>query len=476
MRVSQRFKLGLSQSELDFVDVDIRNDVPLCLDPRALRLLRTSWGQECVSLVQDYFTAVLGAVRDDDVSEGRRLLGGLHEPNETHLGLSRGSSKGSAIGEDLASDLWDSLSQNKAVRASGLLEDLEETALLVPGIDRDRISDIVTNVIREPLIRYTQAMCGHYGIPVVAGIDSGPLWSPAVNDWLSHPVSLPRVPSGKLLLVPKSIVRRKLDFNQSDYFNHYVLEYLKGVELSAGSSLVQLLKDGTPRVTKKDLKVKYGTGKTVAADLTREYPDMLDQYRSRDPRRSPPLSHEDLANGKRDLPRWDDALADLQRVPTGSAAAKRYEDAVEKVLSLVMHPDLTFPVREHKIHQGRKRIDIVYTNAAGTGFFDWLARHYPAAHVVIECKNYPGDPANPELDQIAGRFSPSRGRVGLLCCRRFENKDLFWERCVDTAHDDRGWIIPMDDDDLADLVGIRKSDDTLALWEFYKARFDRLID
>jgi len=383
--VSQRYKLGLAQPEVDFVDVDVRKDVAVYIDPRALRLLRTQWGQECVSLVQDFFASVLAAVQRQDEAEGISLLSGLHEPNETHLGLSRGRSAGSGIGEDLAAALWVSLSDNEAVRSSGLLEDLEETALLVTNIDRDRISDITTNIIREPLIRYTQAMAAYYGIALVDGIDSGPLWSPSTGSWESRHVRLPVVPSGKLLLVPKAIVRRKLDFNYSDYFNNQVLEYLKGVEIAAGSALVHLLKDKTPRVTKKALKEKYGTGKNVAVDLTREYPDMLDQYRtSKRDRPKSPLTHEELAFGPRDLPKWDEAIKELRTIPTGNAGSSKYEAAVERVLSMATHGELTFPTRERRIHEGRKRIDIVYTNCAATGFFNWLARHFSFATTTAD--------------------------------------------------------------------------------------------
>lgn len=36
MRVSEFYSLGLTQGSLDFVDVDVENDVPLFIDPRAI--------------------------------------------------------------------------------------------------------------------------------------------------------------------------------------------------------------------------------------------------------------------------------------------------------------------------------------------------------------------------------------------------------------------------------------------------------
>ena len=70
----------------------------------------------------------------------------------------------------------------------------------------------------------------------------------------------------------------------------------------------------------------------------------------------------------------------------------------------------------------------------------------------MECKNYSSDPANPELDQLAGRFSPNRGRVGFLLCRTIDDMERFINRCIDTFRDDRGLIVPLTDDDVIDLL------------------------
>jgi hypothetical protein len=133
------------------------------------------------------------------------------------------------------------------------------------------------------------------------------------------------------------------------------------------------------------------------------------------------------------------------------------------------------PQKEAEIHEGRKRIDILYVNSGASPFWHWLSEHYPAAHVIVECKNYGNDIANEELDQLAGRFSPSRGKIGLSLSRSFDNKDLFWKRCIDTAHDDREFIIPLDDEDLSEMVGLVKAKNGTAMFGFLKERFDRLV-
>ena len=73
-------------------------------------------------------------------------------------------------------------------------------------------------------------------------------------------------------------------------------------------------------------------------------------------------------------------------------------------------------------------------------------------YVMIEYKNYESEIANPELDQLAGRFSSTRGNFGIICCRKFEDRDLFIERCRDTLRDGRGLIIPLDDSTIIDML------------------------
>jgi hypothetical protein len=82
---------------------------------------------------------------------GEALLRALREPNETHLGLSKGRSRGHALGNESAHDVWSALSRSEAAK-SGLLKDLEDTVLMIEGISVDIVSDMTTNIIRGPLI------------------------------------------------------------------------------------------------------------------------------------------------------------------------------------------------------------------------------------------------------------------------------------------------------------------------------------
>lgn len=140
----------------------------------------------------------------------------------------------------------------------------------------------------------------------------------------------------------------------------------------------------------------------------------------------------------------------LRQIPFGQANASAFHNLIIGALEMIFYPYLINPVKEREIHEGRKRIDITFDNAADGGIFYRLSEifHLPCPYVFIECKNYTGDVANPELDQLAGRFSFNRGRVGFLVCRNIESYALFVNRCKDTYRDDRGLIVPLTDDDI----------------------------
>ena len=85
------------------------------------------------------------------------------------------------------------------------------------------VSDAVCNIIRGPLVRYTQDMCRYYGIPLQADVASGPVWNPHLVTWEEQLIELPVVDHARLLLVPKAIARVSFSFSSDEYFRHYLL-------------------------------------------------------------------------------------------------------------------------------------------------------------------------------------------------------------------------------------------------------------
>ncbi|PMY39314.1 MULTISPECIES: hypothetical protein [Pseudomonas] len=477
MRISEFYKLDRNQSQLDFVDVRLETDVPVFLDPTAIKSLESPWGNELSSLLQSFFETVLLNIKGGKDQVAQALLASLSERNEFHLGYSKGKSQGHAFGVKSAETVWGALSKSNA-SLTGLLEDLEDTCLLIEGVGPDMVSDAVSNILRGPLIKYTQDMCAYYGIPMSTGVVSGPIWDPVKGKWIDGYVTLPIAGSfGKVIFVPKILVRQKLSYKVDEYYRHYLLPEMQMAELKARTSLVEVLRDGRERVTKKALMDKYGSDKLAIVNMTLKYPHALEDYREAKRDKSPPpLSHEAIADVESvDKPDWNALKSALMAIPTGNDSATAYENIIEKIFSSLFYPSLCNPTKQHSIHDGRKRVDITYTNEAKVGFFHWVGLHYPSSMIFVECKNYGKELGNPEVDQLSSRFSPRRGTVGILTCRTVQDKSRLAARCHDTATDSRGYIIVLDDEDVCALVDERLRDLESCSYALLRSKFMELI-
>jgi hypothetical protein len=267
MHVIERYNMSCTQGAIDFVDADTATDNAVFIDPRAIRLQHGWLEDECVAYLVSFFSEFLDAIHRNRSDYVRELMRRLGEPNETHLGFSRGRSRGRALAGERAIEFADKISQSKAA-ATGLLQDLEDTALFVPKVGKDLLSDMTTQIIRGPLIRYTQRMCEYHEIPMEQQY-SGHVWNPDSLEWDEAYVDLPRTPEGTLIFVPKSIVRHSLIVDSGRYFRGYLVPYLREEEIERGSDLVKLLRGGRRGgVTVKDLEKKYGSDKPSIVDQT----------------------------------------------------------------------------------------------------------------------------------------------------------------------------------------------------------------
>jgi hypothetical protein len=482
VHVTEQYHLGISQAEVDFVDVDTATDNPIFIDPRAVRIRSGDFFDQCAACLVSYFTEVLDAIKLNQPSKVRSLMRRLGEPNETHLGFSKGPSRGRGLRGEKSDALADSITRSRAAK-TGLLKDLEDTSFLVPGIGRDLLSDMTTQIIRGPLVEYTQRMCDYYDIPMEVQY-SGHIWNADSLDWKEDYVRLPRTSEGTLLLIPKTIVRHQPIFNSQKYFTGYLAPILEDEELRSDSQLVSLLKDGNRVVDRAKLRGKYGDDKdSVVKQTLRLNKVPLENYRANTAQiTAPPLLNEDIAGtiGAQNID-FMGAYRKIKAIAPGPDGATLYHRAVRDLLTALFYPSLANVKIEREIHDGRKRIDITYDNLAVLGFFEWVNRGFHCPLITVECKNYARDLGNPELDQMIGRFSDLRGRLGLIVCRSFENKALFLSRCKDASSDRNGFIIALDDDDLErlsqeaeELRGEEKLSERFA-FPLLRERFDRLI-
>ncbi|WP_321424284.1 hypothetical protein [uncultured Bacteroides sp.] len=450
MKISSIFNLNKSQAELDFVDIDPTEDTPLFLDPFFLSKKQDDWSINATLTLRNFFQRLINLIREGSESEAKELFDYLHEPNSTCLGLSTDNPQGKGIGNQDTDKIYDSLLRSRAIQ-TGLIQDIEDNILFVENFGKDKLSDMTTNIITKYLLLYTQNQCRLHNIVLTPNIPSPFFWNAHDNEWQTEYTDMLIINQQKILLVPKGVVSYSKAYTPDKYYNQFVLEFLQNEHLRLQTTLVQRRNNGTQFVTKKSLKAEVPLSKEFLRQFTQEHPEVLETFKNSTDVESLTNLEIDNFNIQQIVQRL---ITSLQQIPSGAEHASDFHNIIIGILEILFYPHLINPKKEREIHEGRKRIDITFDNAAKKGIFYRLpeTHHIPCPYLYVECKNYSRDITNPELDQIAGRFSFQRGKVGLVVCRSIENLNLFINRCKDTYRDDRGLIIPLVDNDLILLL------------------------
>jgi hypothetical protein len=363
-RFSKYFQLHKTQHELDFVDVSNEYDTPVYVDPYAIQTRDDLWADQASEKIRNFFVELLHCLRTGQDDRAINIMTNLREPKETFLGVSSGEPNGRGVGKVQAAQMIHAIRKSTAF-ATGMLDDLAEMALYVEGIGRDKISDLTTNIIRDLLTNYTKEQCKLLNIPV-KNYASPPAWDSEDKNWKSFYTELPHIDGSPVLLVPKYIVRRQLSIDSQDFFNKQITNFLVEENLSANTSLVKIVKK-KPKVFKKDVRKQFDYSKEKIAEFVKAHPEVLNLYKELAKKHG---IVQDLNDEDPSVFAVCGKLAEaFAFVETGPKDANKYHDLCVGALTALFHPDLILPKKEWEIDQGRKRIDLVFTNACSQGFF-----------------------------------------------------------------------------------------------------------
>src|SRR5690606_16200495 len=112
-----------------------------------------------------FFQYLVDSNKVSDKKVIKTLLNALHEVDEVALRYSSGKPNGRGIGGIQAKEIQATFESSQASQ-SGDIKDIADCALMIPEINRDKISDITSNILKKPLIEFTQQQCKKHGIPV----------------------------------------------------------------------------------------------------------------------------------------------------------------------------------------------------------------------------------------------------------------------------------------------------------------------
>lgn len=456
MKISEALSLNKSQFELDFIDIDLDGDIPLFIDPIYISKCNTPMINKMYATLNNFFEYLLELVSVGKIEEAKRIFSNLNEVNDIHLGLSKGKSRGNGIGNKYEDDIFNNILEI-AQKHEGLLSQLQDIRALVKGVDKDRMSDMIANIIKKELIEYTKQQCDLNNIETTPEVQTGFYWDSSKKAWENTLDEMLVINNKRIILVPRLIVSYSKEYTTSKYIQHFALNFLQEQNIRDNTPLVQKYtnKKGKTRiwVTKKSIREKeYEEGRRLDKDwavtFTEKNPKIFNDF------------NEQMKKIKVDSKINTEGIDEqtiaaflkqkLLSIKPGRDSAAEYHNLITGILELLFYPNLTNPKKETPIHERRKRIDITFENCAESGFFFRLptTHQIPSNMIMIECKNYTDDVGNPEVDQLAGRFSVNRGKFGMLLIRNVDDEILLMNRCKDIWSDKSEVIIPVMDTDI----------------------------
>ncbi|KHD44343.1 hypothetical protein ACVRZD_03660 [Streptococcus hongkongensis] len=206
-------------NELDFVNIQIDQDVELFLDPTKLHSTYLSpIFNNSITKLHSFFLEVYRIYIEYGESEVRKVLKFSSECNLIHLGYSRNGSRGTGASEDMLFNFFKNLTKFNESERKSLLHPAS-IAIFVPKFAEDRTSDFLVSILKKEIIEYTLEQAKIHNLEISPKKHNfGSYWAYPQLEWLEIENFYVTTSTGKpVLLIPKCLVSQKYKFSTSDF-------------------------------------------------------------------------------------------------------------------------------------------------------------------------------------------------------------------------------------------------------------------
>jgi SAM-dependent methyltransferase len=151
-------------------------------------------------------------------------------------------------------------------------------------------------------------------------------------------------------------------------------------------------------------------------------------------------------------------IARLEKISCGAQSATKYQQHVKQMLEILFEPQELRNFKLEVVVFGQtKRLDVLAANKSREGFFYSLKEDHnlTCPTIVIECKNYRHNVANPEFDQLGSRLGKKLGMVGILAYRTSNNRKSVIKKCQSFFDNEGKVILPLRDEDFVALLNFK---------------------
>jgi hypothetical protein len=231
MYFSDAFKIE-KPSEEDWFNLWLANDTKIYVDPMLVYQCEHKDFLETSKKIGEFFKEAFKRVvvakntRSPQMRDKALEMLRFKEPSELYLGYTNYGSRGSGIGKDFARQIYDAMVDFVELGFEDFGEYVSPLEIFVEGVGADRISDMIVNLMKEDLIKYTQKICNEKRI----SMKKFPIINASFDNnlgWVQKKVCLPENPLDKkpIILVPKDFLRTNSYLDREDF-----LEYILHME------------------------------------------------------------------------------------------------------------------------------------------------------------------------------------------------------------------------------------------------------
>lgn len=256
---------------MDFLDVNTEEDTSLFIDPLLLPA-------DYETIVVDFITTAYDLYYIQQQKEyALGLFTHSKECNAIHLGYSSKKSKGKGVSKEMLDQYFGYVS--KAIDHSLKRRLLTPIAMpiFVKRFSKDRMSDLLTSLLKKKLLGYSLEQAKIYGLAVSEEESDFDYWDIDNHKWATFRSKFLVDETGEqLILVPKTIVSKNFVVTPARYIAA-IFEHLQTMPEYMGPNGKVFTKK---ELRKREISDKYRTDKNKGyiLDKTKEKPDWFKRY------------------------------------------------------------------------------------------------------------------------------------------------------------------------------------------------------
>lgn len=251
MKFSEQFKVKESQEALEFIDIRLERDNRFFIDLSRIDLLKDEFAKECSQTIHSYFNEVLSLYSSGEQgkAKARELFNDSHESNETHLDLCKGKSVGTGNSQEILTEVFDEI-ERKLLIQNELIKNPMDIFLFVKNFGEDRLSDLLTNIIKKHLSDFTLQQCERLGIELSdEEVEMGTYWDRNKKGWVKFSARVVTCIVDKpILLVPKRFAVTNYLYHPQKFLALTVFAWRKDFHKTNNTPLAKRTKDKNGKV------------------------------------------------------------------------------------------------------------------------------------------------------------------------------------------------------------------------------------